>query len=163
DLLEPIRQQEARVASHLSSVGIFGDQNPDSAYKDAIASYKILESNVATATAQAANQARFQAHQDIQTFDSLLQLRQNQGFDKEVPGYQSRMMQLEQQFNAGLTPNDFYQISAAAKQQAEALELLWPTYQQLQSLQDSIAQMKDAGLNVALGEQEYKDDLAEFQ
>ncbi|HEY7358786.1 MAG TPA: hypothetical protein VH590_20025, partial [Ktedonobacterales bacterium] len=162
-MLAPIRQQEARVANHLAPVGLFGDKNPDSAYQDATTSYKVLESEVSTVYAQAANQARFQAHQDIQTFDAMLQQRQNQGFDAEVPGYQARMTQVEQQFNVGVTPNDFYAVSAFAKQQTEALQLLWPTYQQLQSLQDSIKRMKQAGLNTALGTQEYQDDLADFR
>lgn len=163
NMLDPLRQQEARVANQLSSPGLFGDKNSDGAYVDAITSYKVLESGVATVVAQATNQARFQAHQDIQTFDALLQQRQNQGFDQEVPGYQSRLTQVEQQFNAGVTPNDFYKVSASAKQQAEALQLLWPAYQQLQSLQDSIKRMKEAGLNTALGQQEYQDDLTEFR
>ncbi len=161
--LEPIRQQEARVANSLAPVSIFGDKNSDGSYQDAITSYKMLESEVASVSAQAANQARFQAHQDIQTFDALLQQRQNQGFDAEVPGYQSRMNQVEQQFNNGVTPNDFYQVSAFAKQQTQALELLWPAYQQLQQLQDSINRMKQAKLNIALGQQEYQDDLATFR
>ena len=92
-----------------------------------------------------------------------MQQRQNEGFDAEVPGYQSRLMQAEQQFNNGQTPNDFYKISATAKQQTEALRLLYPTWLQLQSLQDSIKRMKDAGLNITLGQQEYQQDLAEFQ
>lgn len=163
NLLAPIRQQEARVANNLAPVGIFGDKNPDSAYQDAITSYKVLESEVSTVYAQAANQARFQAHQDIQTFDALLQQRQNQGFDNEIPGYQARMAQVQQQYSVGVTPKDFYAVSEFAKQQTEALQLLWPTYQQLQSLQDSIKRMKQAGLNTALGTQEYQDDLAEFR
>jgi lipoprotein-anchoring transpeptidase ErfK/SrfK len=162
-LLNPIRQQEARVANQLGKGSIFGDPNPDSAYQSAITSYKVLESEVATVTAQAADQARYQAHQDIQTFDSWLQQRRNEGYSDEVPGYQARMMQAEQQFNAGVTPNDFYQVSAFAKQQTKALQLLGPTYQQLQQLQDSINRMKQAGLNVAFGQQEYQQDLAEFQ
>lgn len=162
-MLEPIRQQEARIANQLEPVGIFGDKNPDSAYQSAITSYKVLESDVTSVTAQAADQARFQAHQDIQGFEELLQQRQNEGFTNEVPGYQARMTQVEQQFNAAQTPNDFYQVSAFAKQQTDALELLFPTYQQLQSLQDSVKRMGKAGLNTALGQQEYRDDLTAFR
>ncbi len=163
NLLEPIRQQETRVANQLAPVGIFGDKNPDSAYQNAITSYKVLESEVTAVIAQATNQARFQAHQDIQAFDALLQQRQNQGFDREVPGYQARLTQVQQQYNAGQTPNDFYRVSAFARQQAEALQLLWPTYQQLQELQAAISRMKKARLNTALGQQEYQDDLAAFR
>ncbi len=162
-LLEPIRQQEARVANQLAPLGLFGDQNPDSAYQDAITSYKILESQVASVIAQATTQAKFQANQDIQTFNGLLQQRQNQGFDREVPGYQARLMKAQQQFDAGKTPNDFYAVSAFARQQAEALELLWPTYLQLDSLNDTIIRMKKAKLNTALAEQEYQDDLEAFR
>jgi hypothetical protein len=163
NMLNPIRQQEARVANQLAPVGLFGDKNPDSAYQNAITSYRVLESDVASVVAQATQQARFQAHQDIQAFDALLQQRQNQGFTNEIPGYQARMAQVQQQYNAGQTPNDFYQVSAFANQQTKALQLLWPAYQQLQALQDSIKRMKKAGLNTALGQQEYQDDLAAFR
>jgi lipoprotein-anchoring transpeptidase ErfK/SrfK len=163
NLLSPIRQQEAHVANQLSPVGIFGDKNPDGSYQNAITSYQVLESEVSTVTAQAADAARFQAHQDIQTFDSLLQQRQNQGFNAEIPGYQARMTQAENQFNVGQTPNDFYAVSKFANQQTQALQMMWPAYQQLQTLQDSINRMQKAGLNTALGQQEYQDDLANFR
>ncbi len=162
-LLAPIRQQEAKVAGQLSPVGIFGDHNSESAYVNAITSYQVLESEVTAAIAQATQAARFQAHQDIQQFDALLQQRQNQGFNHEVPGYQARLQQVEQQYDNGKIPNDFYKVSAAARQQTEALQLMWPTYQQLQTLQESIKRMKDAGLDTMLGQQEYQDDLAAFR
>ncbi len=162
-MLDPIRQQEAKVANQLQPLGLFGDQNPDSAYQSAITSYQVLESEVTTVFAQATQQAQSQAQQDIQAFDALLQARQNQGFANEVPGYQARMTQVEQQFEAGKTPNDFKQVSAFARQQTEALQLLWPTYQQLQTLQDSINRMDQAGLSTTLGKQEYQDDLTTFR
>ncbi|HLV97165.1 MAG TPA: L,D-transpeptidase [Ktedonobacterales bacterium] len=163
NMLVPIRQQESRVANSLAPVSIFGDKNSDGSYQNAITSYKVLESEVASVVAQAANQARYQANQDIQGFEAMLQQRQNQGFANEIPAYESRMAQVQQQFKAGVTPNDFYQVSAYAKQQTEALQLLWPAYQQLQSLQDSINRMKQAKLNTALGQQEYQNDLATFR
>ncbi len=162
-MLTPIRQQEARVANQLAPVGLFGDKNSDSSYENAITSYQVLESEVSAVIAQAANEASFQANQDIQTFEALLQERQNQGFSAEVPGYQSRLAQVEKEFDAGVTPNDFYKVGAYANQQTQALQLLWPTYQQLETLQDSINRMKQANLNTALGQQEYQDDLASFR
>src|SRR5579859_473984 len=162
-MLDAIRQQEAKVANQLQPLGLFGDKNPDSAYQSAITSYQVLESEVTTVIVQATQQARFQAHQDIQAFDALLQQRQNQGFANEIPGYQARMAQVEQQFEAGQTPNDFANVSDFARQQTEALQLLWPTYQQLQTLQDSVNRMSQAGLSTTLGKQEYQDDLTVFR
>jgi lipoprotein-anchoring transpeptidase ErfK/SrfK len=162
-LLNPIRQQEARIAGNLSPLGLFGDHNSDGAYTNAITSYQVLEGNVASAVAQAKQTARFQAHQDIQSFDALLQQRQNQGFDNEIPGYQARMNQVQQQYADGQTPNDFYKVSEYARQQTQALQLMWPTYQQLQALQTSITNMQNASLDTTLGQQEYNADLAAFR
>lgn len=161
-LLTPIRQQEQKVASQAQSPGLFGDSTPDSTYQSIISSYQQLETQVTTVVAQAAQDARMQAHQDIQTFDQLLQQRQNEGF-QEVPAYQARLSQLEQDFDKAQTPADFQKISATANQQTEALQLMMPTYQDLQGLQDSLNRMKDAGLDITLGQQEYNDDLAAFR
>ena len=162
-LLTPIRQQEAKVAGNLSSPGLFGDTNSDSSYNNAIQSYQVLETNVASVIEQTIQTSSFQAHQDIQQFDALLQQRQNEGYANEVPGYQARMAQVQQQFAAAQTPNDFYAVSAIARQQTQALQLMAPAYQQLQTLQDTINRMKDAGLDTSLGQQEYQDDLATFR
>lgn len=162
-LLNPIRQQEADVAGQLKPLGLFGDSNPDSAYESAINSYKRLEAQVVTVTNQALQNDRMQAHQDIQTLDELLQQRQNEGFSNEVPGYQSRLMQIEQEYNNGKIPNDFLKVSADAQEQIQALQLMEPAYQQLQALQNSIKQMQSAGLSTALGQQDYNDDLAAFR
>ncbi|HEY7127651.1 MAG TPA: L,D-transpeptidase [Ktedonobacterales bacterium] len=161
-LLTPIRQQEQKVANQAQSPGLFGDSTPDSTYQSIISSYQTLEAQVTTVVNQAAQDARMQAHQDIQTFDQLLQQRQNEGF-QEVPAFQARLTQLEQDFDKAQTPTDFQQISATANQQTEALQLMMSTYQDLQGLQDSLNRMKDAGLDITLGQQEYNDDLTKFR
>ncbi len=160
-LLAPIRRQEQQITDSLSAVTIFGDYNSDSDYANAITSYQVLESQVTAVIAQATNQAQFQANQDIQTFNQLLQQRQNQGAD--ISGYQQRLAQAEQRYANATTPNDFYKVSAFANQQTEALQLLWPTHLQLQSLQNTIQMMAKAHLDTALGKQEYEADLATFK
>ncbi len=161
-LLDPIRQQEQKVGSQAKEPGLFGDSTPDSTYQSIIASYQALEAQVTTVVAQAAQDARMQAHQDIQNFDQLLQQRQNEGF-QEVPAYQARLSKLEQDFDQAQTPADFQKISFTAKQQSEALQLMMPTYQDLQGLQETLKRMKDAGLDTTLGQQEYDNDLAAFR
>jgi lipoprotein-anchoring transpeptidase ErfK/SrfK len=161
-LLAPIRQQEQQIGSQAQAPGLFGDSTPDSTYQKIIASYQALETQVTTVVTQAAQDARMQAHQDIQDFDQLLQQRQNEGF-KEVPAYQARLTQLEQDFTNAQTPADFQQVSYTARQQTEALQLMMPTYQDLQGLQETLKRMEDAGLDTTLGQQEYNDDLAAFR
>lgn len=161
-LLTPIRQQEQHVADGLGTPGLFGDRNPDSAYASAITSYRVLESEVASVTAQATQTAFFQANQDIQAFGAVLQERQNQGF-AELSGYQARLTQAEQNLGKGQTPDDYSKVSAFARQQTEALQLMAPAYQQLQSFQATIKQMQGAGLNTTLAQQEYQNDQATFR
>jgi hypothetical protein len=160
--LAPLRQQEQKAGGQASQPGLFGDSTPDSTYQNIIDSYKALEGQVVTVTTQAAQDARMQAHADIQTFVQLLQQRQNEGF-QEVAGYQVRLSKLEQDFNNGQTPADFQAVSSTAKAQTEALQLLMPAYQDLQGLQDTIKRMQDAGLDTTLGQQEYTSDLTAFR
>ncbi len=161
NLLAPIRQQEQRVDSQLVPGGLFSGQIPDSTYERAIASYRQLESEVISVTDQATQTEQARANQSLQALDQVLQERQHQGFNVSV--YQARLAQLEASYNNGQTPADFQKVSADAGQQTLALQLMWTTDQQLQALQETIKQMKDAGLNVVFGQQEYQNDLTAFQ
>lgn len=161
NLLAPIRQQEQRVNSQLVPGGLFSGQIPDSTYQRAIASYRQLESEVISVTNQTTQTEQVRASQNLQALDQVLQERQHQGFDVRV--YQARMAQLEADYNNSQTPGDFQKVSAEAGQQIEALQLMWSTDQQLQALQATIKQMKAAGFDVLLGQQEYQNDRTAFQ
>ncbi|HEY7418279.1 MAG TPA: hypothetical protein VH593_24070, partial [Ktedonobacteraceae bacterium] len=161
NLLAPIRQQEQRVNSQLVPGRLFSGQIPDSTYEHAIASYRQLESEVINITNQATQTAQVQAFQNLQAFDQILQERQHQGYDISV--YQVRMTQIETAYNNSQTPGDFQKVSDDAEQQTLALQLMWSTDQQLQALQETIKQMKDAGFDVLLGQQECQNDLTTFR
>jgi lipoprotein-anchoring transpeptidase ErfK/SrfK len=160
--LVSIRQQEQKVGSQATQPGLFGDSTPDGTYQKIITSYQALEAQVASVSAQAAQDTRMQAHQDIQTLDQLLQTRQNEGY-LEVPAFQARLTKLEQDFDAAQTPAYFQSISASAKEQTLALQLMKSADQDLQSLQDTIKRMQDAGLDTTLAQQEYDKDLDVFR
>ncbi len=160
-MLAPILQQENRVAQGVAPVGLFGDQNPDSVYKDANTSYQVLLAETQNVEIQANQLAEHQADLDLGNFADALQLRQNENYP-QVPDFQARLNQAENQYNQAQLPTDYTKVSAYATSQTQALYLLQSTKDKLVLMKNSLDQMKSAGLSTSLGDQEYQDDLTAF-
>ncbi len=160
-MLTPIQQQEQRVAQGATSTGLFGDTTPESAYRDASTSYQVLLAEVKNVEIQATQLAQGQAETDIGTFADALQLRQNQNYP-QVPAFQTRLAQAQNDFSQAQTPNDYREISTFATTQSQALYLLGTTKELLDQLKSALNQMKSAGLNTAFGQQAYQNDLESF-
>jgi hypothetical protein len=160
-MLTPIQQQENRVAQGAVPTGIFGDNTPDSAYRNAYTSYQVLLAETRNVEIQATQLAQGQAEDDIGNFADALQLRQNEHYP-QVPDFQARLNQIEATYSQAQTPSDYNKLSAYVNTQTEALYLLSTTKDKLDQLKSSLDQMKTAGLNTALGQQEYQDDQAIF-
>ncbi len=161
DMLTPILQQEDRVSQGVAPTGLFGDHNPDSVYQNASTSYQVLLAQTRNVEIQATQLAEHQADIDLGNFAAALQLRQNQNYP-QVPDFQARLTKAEQDYNQAQTPSDYRKVSAFAVTQIDALYLLQATKDKLDQLKTSLAQMKSAGLNTSLGEQEYQNDQKIF-
>lgn len=161
-MLTPIQQQEKRVAQGATPSGLFSDSTPDSAYSNASTSYQVLLAETQNVEIQATQLAQGQAETDLGTFADALQLRQNEGYP-QVPGFQTRLTQAENTYTSAQTPNDYYNISAFADTQSQALYLLGTTKDQLDQLKSALDQMKSAGISTTLGQQEYQDDQDAFK
>jgi hypothetical protein len=160
-LLAPIQQQENRIAQGVAPAGLFGDQNPASAYNNASTSYQVLLAETINVEIQAAQLAQHQADLDIGNFADALQLRQNEQYP-QVPDFQARLAQGETEYAQAQTPNDYAKVSAFATTQTQALYLLGTAKEQLDQFKSALNQMHSAGLNTILGQQEYQDDLNTF-
>ncbi len=161
-MLTPIQQQEQRVAQGATPTGLFGDKTPDSAYSNANISYQVLLAEVQNVEIQATQLAQGQAETDIGTFADALQLRQNEHYP-QVSAFQARLTQAQNNYSQAQTPVEYRGISAFATTQAQALYLLGTTKDLLDQLKSALNQMKSAGLNTTLGEQEYQNDQASFK
>ncbi len=160
-MLAPIQQQENRIAQGASPTGLFGDNTPDSAYKDASTSYQVLLAETQNVEIQATQLAQRQSDTNIGNFADALQMRQNQQYP-QVPDFQARLSQAENNYTQAQIPNDYNKISAFASAQAQALYLLEPTKDQLDQIQSALNQMQSAGLSTTLGQQEYQNDQNTF-
>ena len=161
-MLAPLLQQENRVAQGVAPVGLFGDKNPDSAYQNASISYQVLLAEVQNVENQAAQLAQHQADLDVGNFADALQLSQKANYP-QVSDFQTRLTQVENEYNQAQTPAEYAKVSTFATTQSQALSLLQPTKDKLDQLQNSLAQMKTAGLDTSLGDQEYQDDQNTFK
>jgi hypothetical protein len=160
-LLLPIQQQEARVTNGLAPVRILGDRNPESAYQNALISYQVLLAETTTVEIQATQLAQRQADLAIGNFASALQLRQQENYP-QVPQFQAQLTQAEQRYSQAETPTAYGQVQAFAANQTHALLLLKSVADQLAQLKRALDQMQAAGVNAALGQQEYQSDQTTF-
>lgn len=161
-MLAPLFELENQVAQGVAPVSLFGDKNSDSVYQNASASYQVLLANVQNVENQATQLAEHQADVDIGDFAAVLQLRQNANYP-QVPDFQTRLNQAEQDYSQAQTPAEYAKVSAFAATQTQALTLLQSTKDKLDQLHNSLDQMKSANLDTSLGDQEYQDDLNTFK
>lgn len=161
-MLTPIQQQENRVAQGAVPTGLFGDNTPDSAYNNANISYQVLLAETQNVEIQAAQLAQGQTETDLGNFADALQLRQNEQYP-QVPDFQARLTQAQNNYSKAQIPTDYQKISVFVTTQTQALYMLGTTKDLLNQLNNALKQMKAAGLNTALGEQEYQDDQDSFK
>jgi hypothetical protein len=161
-MLTPIQQQENRVAQGAAPTGLFGDNTPDSSYGNATISYQVLLAETQNVEIQATQLAQGQTEADIGNFADALQLRQNEQYP-QVPDFQARLTQAQNDYSKAQIPTDYQKISVFATTQSQALYMLGATRDLLDQLKNALSQMKAAGLNTALGEQEYQDDQDSFK
>lgn len=105
---------------------------------------------------------RQRAIDNLNAFTSLLSTRHNQGFI-EAEAYQVRLNQAMQQYNTAKTAEDFARVAVFAQSQTQALEAMWPAYQDLTQFQRSLAALRGAGVGVGAAQAEYEQDLTEFR
>jgi hypothetical protein len=152
-MLSPIVSQEQAIATSA------GGWNYDAANADA--NYKLLYSQLIGIEQTASQTLKAQTSQDLEAFTKALSDRRSQGFS-EANAYQARLDTALSDFAKARTPGDFAAIDATVRQQTSALNSLWPAYEKLQEFRATLDAMRTAGVNSALAQREYAQDLAVF-
>ena len=149
-MLQPITSQEQKITS--------GEGGFNYNYADAAANYTLLYNQLVGIEQNAQQTLQKQASDDIQAFSQAVNQLRSQGFS-EIDAYQGRLDQALQDYNSAKKPGDFAVIDATARQQTGALHALWPAYEKLQDFKTILRTLQNAGMNSALGQIEYQQNL----
>jgi hypothetical protein len=149
-MLQPITSQEGQIAS--------GEGGFNYNYQDAAANYTLLYNQLVSMEQNAQQTMQKQANDDITAFSKAVTQLRGEGFS-EIDVYQARLDQAVQDYNAAKTVGDFARVDTTVQQQTAALHALWPAYQKLQDFQTILRTLQNAGMNSAMGQVEYQQNL----
>ena len=159
--LQPIIKKEQQLISTGAPFTIFNDQ-PATDYNAKLASnYQQLETQTEAIVSSISDQYNVQAQQDLQFFQSSLSALQQ----KKVGNTQAFTAQYNKDSSllaVAQYPKDFAAISNDARKATEALDLSSTTFNQLNTFNTTIKQMKAANLDVTAMQTQYQNDLATF-
>ena len=159
--LQPIIKKEQQLSSAGAPFTIFNDQ-PATNYNTKLASnYQQLETQAEAIVSNISDQYNVQAQQDLQFFQSSLSALQQ----RKVGNTQAFAAQYNKDSSllaAAQFPKDFAAISNDARKATEALDLSTTTFNQLNTFNTTIKQMKAANLDVTAMQTQYQNDLATF-
>ncbi|HEX9069732.1 MAG TPA: hypothetical protein VF807_13250, partial [Ktedonobacterales bacterium] len=153
-LLAPVTSQEASTAKGEGGLGYN--------YDAAASTYHRLLTQLQGIEASAPQVLAQQAQADLQAFADLLNERRGEQF-AEVPAYQARYDAATQAYSSAQTPADYAKVSAAAPEATQALQALWPAYQELQTLQAVIGKLSTLGVSTQAAQDFYDSDLQVFR
>ncbi|MGZ3615898.1 MAG: hypothetical protein ACXWOL_03295, partial [Ktedonobacteraceae bacterium] len=159
--LQPILKKEQQLSSASAPFTLFNDQ-PATDYNTKIASnYQQLETQTEAIVSSISDQSNIQAQQDLQFFQSSLSALQQ----KKVGNTQAFTAQYNKDSSllaVAQYPKDFAAISNDARKATEALDSSTTTFNQLNTFNTTIKQMKAANLDVTAMQTQYENDLATF-
>lgn len=131
-------------------------------YQNAATSYAKQYAQLMLIEQQSRGLLTQQATNNIGLFSAQLNMVQKAGF-VEAAGYQQRLDTTRQQLSTAKTPDDIANVSSFAQAQAQALQALIPTYDQIQTFKASLDTMQQAGVTSTWGTAGYTQDLAQFR
>ncbi|MGZ6367252.1 MAG: L,D-transpeptidase [Ktedonobacteraceae bacterium] len=159
--LQPILKKEQQLSSASAPFTLFNDQ-PATDYNTKIASnYQQLETQTEAIVSSISDQSNIQAQQDLQFFQSSLSALQQ----KKVGNTQAFTAQYNKDSSllaVAQYPKDFAAISNDARKATEALDSSTTTFNQLNTFNTTIKQMKAANLDVTAMQTQYENDLATY-
>jgi hypothetical protein len=159
--LQSIIKQEQQISSTGAPITLFNDQ-PMTDYNTKLAShYQQLEVQTEGVISSISDQYNIQAQQDIQFFQSSLSAQQQ----RKIGNTQAFSTQYNKDASllaSAQYPKDYAAISNDARKATEALALASTTFNQLNTFNTTIRQMKAAQLDVTAMQIQYQADLAIF-
>ncbi len=159
--LQPILKEEQQLSSTRAPFSLFNDQ-PVTDYNTKLANnYQQLQTQTEAIVSSISDQYNIQAQQDMQFFQSSLSALQQ----KKVGNTRAFTAQYNKDSSllaAAQYPKDYAAISNDARKATEALDLSNTTFNQLNTFNTTIKQMKAARLDVTAMQSQYQNDLATF-
>lgn len=159
--LQPILSQATALSQTNAPITIFSNQPATEYYTNLAQRYAMLTTQVRGLEAQTTQQSDYQATVDLQTLGDLLAQRQAQGFN-ETKIFADQLAQYQSLMTQAQDPKHYIQISDNAKISIEALRLMGPAHDKLNSLQLVIKQLKASHLDTTALEQQEQYDLGLF-
>ena len=162
NILQPIVRQEQQISSTNAPFTLFSGQPVTDYYNHTAQSYQALTLKVANLEKQVTAQYDYQAYRDIQNLENAIAERQSQNF-VEVKTFMTQLAQDQALLAKARTPNDYLQISYSATRSTQALQLMGPAYDKLQSLQQMTQQLQASNVDIIAFTQQEDDDLTLFR
>jgi L,D-transpeptidase catalytic domain len=153
-MLQPVVTDERKTASGAGGWGY--------SYKNAATSYAALYTQLMQVEQQSTGILMQEATNNIGIFSTLVAKVQQQGFT-EASAYQQRLDNAKQQLSSAKTPDQIAQVSQYALMQAQALQAMGPTYDQLVSFRSSVDSMQKVGITSSWADSAYTQDLTMFR
>jgi hypothetical protein len=153
-MLRPVMTAERKTAAGAGGWGY--------SYQHAATSYSRLYTQLLQIEQQSGSLLMQEATHNLGIFTTLLNARRQDGFI-EADGYQQRLDAAQQQLSAAKTPDDIAVVLNLAQAQAQALQALVPTYDQLQAFKSAVDAMQKAGIPAGWANDAYTQDLADFR
>lgn len=160
--LQPIVKQERQISSTNAPFTLFSGQPVTDYYNSMAQSYQALTLRVSNLEKQVTAQDDYQAYSDIQNFETAIAERRSQNFI-EVKTFMAQLAQDQALLARAHTPNDYLQISYSARRSSQALQLMGPAYDKLQSLQQMTQQLQASNVDVTALTQQESNDLTLFR
>ncbi|MFL5698860.1 MAG: L,D-transpeptidase [Ktedonobacteraceae bacterium] len=161
-VLQPIVKQERQISSTNAPFTLLSGQPVTDYYNNMAQSYQALTLRVSNLEKQVTAQYDYQAYRDIQTFETSIAERRSQNFI-EVKTFMTQLAQDQALLARARTPNDYLQISSSARRSTQALQLMGPAYDKLQSLKQMTQQLQASNVDITALAQQESDDLAIFR
>ncbi|HZS76263.1 MAG TPA: L,D-transpeptidase family protein [Ktedonobacteraceae bacterium] len=161
-MLQPILKQYQQLNNTNAPFGLFNDASVTNYNTNLAQRYQMLTTEVQGLVVQATQQLDFQASQDLQNMENALAERQSQNFI-EAKIFEQQLTTYQQQLAQAQFPKDYIKISQEARRSTQALHLMGPAYNDLQTFQGVIKQLQDSRLDVTGLNQQAQDDLQAFR
>jgi lipoprotein-anchoring transpeptidase ErfK/SrfK len=160
-VLQPLVKQEQQLSSSRAPFNLFSDQPATVYYQNQAAAYSRLTAQTQQAITTSTRLLQEQAQRDMQNFQTALALQRSRNFGN-IQAFALQFNQDQSLLATAQYPKDYVAISQSARKATQALDLLAPTYGQLNTFNNTIAQMQRAQLDVTGMQSQYQSDIQTF-
>ncbi len=160
--LQSIIKQAQQLNQTSAPLTLFSSEPTTTYYANMSQRYTMLKIQLRGLEMQVTQQLDFQANTDLQNFATVLSQRQAQGF-VAAKNFANQLTQDQDLMAQAQYPKHYMQISTDAKSATQALRLMGPTYDVLNSFQTLIQQMEASKIDVTALKQQEQYDVEQFR